>query len=554
MTNPYKKVVGLALLMGGFCLSGQAQNDYPNHAQTGQRLRALETAHPNLARVQSLTKTAGGKDIWVLTLGTGKTEQNPALVVVGGVEGSHLLSVELALGFAERLLQASATDSVKRLLATTTFYVFPNMSPDATEQYFAKLRYERSGNATPTDDDRDGRINEDPYEDLNKDGLITWMRVEDPTGTWKKHPADPRIMVKANTDKGEKGTHHLFSEGIDNDKDGLFNEDGEGGIHFNKSLTYDPPYFQPGAGEHPVSELENRALLDFLYERWNVFAVLTFGPANTLSEPLKYDRAKASQRVVTSILEKDAKVNKMVSDLYGKSVKAKDAPSAPPTQGDFMQWAYFHYGRFSYSTPGWWAPKFEVPKDSAQAAKYPKNEDKNIEVDFLRWAEAQGLDVFVPWEGISHPDFVGKRTEVGGFKPFVRSHPPYHMVGKLVEEHTQFAMNLAAMKAQIELQDLQIESVGNGIHRIRLKVHNSGQLPTLAEIAKDNLWLKLVKVTFAPLSKDISLHSGNAIHLLPTLGPNESVEVSWLVSGKGKIRIVVGAPHTGEKDMEINLK
>jgi hypothetical protein len=73
------------------------------------------------------------------------------MAVVGGVEGSHLLGVEMAVHFAEGLVKDHS-----KALENSTFYVFPNMSPDATEQYFAKLKYQRSGNAKPTDDDRDG--------------------------------------------------------------------------------------------------------------------------------------------------------------------------------------------------------------------------------------------------------------------------------------------------------------------------------------------------------------------------------------------------------------
>jgi hypothetical protein len=52
-------------------------------------------------------------------------------------------------------------------------------------------------------------------------------------------------MTMANKAKGEKGTHRILTEGTDNDKDGEFNEDGEGGIHFNKNLTYGYQYFSP---------------------------------------------------------------------------------------------------------------------------------------------------------------------------------------------------------------------------------------------------------------------------------------------------------------------
>lgn len=540
----------LSLLIFGLWVSC-ASAQYQTQAQLAQKLKSLEASSSGSAKLQSITKTAGGKDIWLMEIGSGDRAAHPAIAVVGGVEGSLLFSQELAVGFIEKLL-GSKTDSIKNLLSTTTFYVFPNMSPDASEQYFATLKYERSGNASATDDDRDGKINEDGFEDLNGDGLITMIRVEDPTGKWKTHLADARIMTQANAEKGERGNYLLYTEGIDNDKDGSFNEDGEGGIHFNKSLSFDFPYFTPGAGEHPVSELENRALLDLLYDKPNVFSVVTFGPANNLSEPWKYERSKTSMRVITGILENDAKVNKFVSDLYKKSVTAKDAPSASPTKGDFVQWAYFNYARPSFSTPGWWAPKFETPKDSVAAKKYKSNDDKNSDVDFIRWAEKEGLDVFVPWKKITHPDFPGKNVEVGGFKPFVKSNPPTKEFDKATTEHTKFLIALAQAKPELDLINLKTESLDNGVSRITLTVFNKGQLPAVAEVGANNYWVKLINVELN-LGKDQSLVSGRKIITINNLQPGESTEVSWLVKGKGTATVEAGAAQTGIKKLPITL-
>jgi len=544
----YRILTGLFLLA---CAQIGFSQQYSNHAQVSQRLKSLESGHGALVKLRSLAKTVGGKDVWVLEIGSGDRDNHPAIAVVGGVEGSHILSQELALGFAERLLAGASVDSVKALLASTTFYVFPNVNPDATEQYFAKLRYERSGNASSTDDDRDGRINEDPYEDLNNDGVITMVRVEDPTGRWKTHPADPRIMVLANTEKGEQGKYILITEGTDNDKDGVFNEDGEGGVNFNKNLTFDPPYFEPGAGEHPVSEVETRAVLDYLYDRFNVYAVLTFGPTNNLSEPWKYDRSKAG-RIATGILEQDVKYNKLASELYKQYVKQKDAPAGPTQKGDFVQWAYFHYGRQSYSTPGWWAPKFEVPKDSASAAKYKPNTDKNIDVDFIRWAEREGLDVFVNWQKVNHPDFQGKTAEVGGFKPFAKTTPPYSYVSKLTDEHTRFVVALAQKKPQVDLVNLKTEALENGVTRVTVTLQNKGGFPAIPQIARNNLFIKLVKVNLT-LAKDQTILSGNKITLLNELDAGASRELTWLIKGKGKVTVEAGAPQTGIKKVEVNL-
>lgn len=531
-------------------LYGQAQ-DYSTHAQLSQRLKTLESANSGLVKLQSLTKTTGGKDVWVLEIGSGDRAAHPAIAVVGGVEGSHLLGQELAVGFAEKLL-ANKTDSVKNLLATTTFYVFPSVSPDAAEQYFNKLKYERSSNASSTDDDRDGKVNEDPYEDLNSDGHITWVRIEDAAGKWKVHPADARVMVQANLEKGEKGRYILISEGTDNDKDGKFNEDGEGGIQFNKSLTYDFPYFTPGAGEGPVTELENRAILDYLFERFNVFAVVTFGPTNNLSDPWKFDKSKNAGRVPGGILENDADQNKLASEIYKKAITLKDAPAAGNQKGDFSQWAYFHYGRQSFSTPGWWAPKFEIPKDTTLAKKYKANDDKNTDVDFIRWADKEGVDAFASWTKITHPDYPNKNAEVGGFKPFIKTNPPFKMVDKLSDEHTKFLISLAGKKPEVDLINVKTESLGYGVSRVTLTVQNKGLFPAVADIAKNNYWIKLLKVSVTP-TKDQSLVSGNKITLLPNLDAGETKEMSWLIKGKGTVSIEAGAPQTGVKKIDVNL-
>jgi len=259
----------LGFLFISYRTSGQTAQtpprNYANYAQLTARLRTIAANSGGAATLQSVGKSVGGKDIWLLTVGRGQAVEKPALALVAGIEGSHLAGTELAVQMAEKLL-SSSNDSVARLLTTKTLYIFPLVNPDAQEQAFSALKFERSGNGRDTDDDRDGRLNDDPFEDLNRDGLITQVRIEDPTGQYIPSKDDARVLIKADPAKGEVGQYVLISEGIDNDKDGQFNEDGPGGIALDKNFTFDYPFFTPGAGEMPVSEPENRALLDFLYK------------------------------------------------------------------------------------------------------------------------------------------------------------------------------------------------------------------------------------------------------------------------------------------------
>lgn len=525
------------------------QQDYTNQTGLAQRIKSLTNKYPQLVKSRTLVQTQGGKDIWMLTIGTGKTEDKPAIAVVGGVDGRHLLGVEMAIGFAEKILATANVDSIKNLLNKQTFYIFPNMSPDATEQYFAKVKYERSGNATKTDDDRDGKLNEDDVDDLNGDGKISWMRILDPTGKYRLNPDDPRSLLLADATKGENGKYLLLPEGIDNDKDGNFNEDGNGGVSFNRNSSFNYKNFVPGAGEYAVSELENRALFDFLFDAFNVYAVVTFGPTNNLSTPVTFNPAGVSKRVITSWFDADVKANALVAERYNKITKTKDAPKTPAESGDFSQWAYFHYGRLSLSTPGWWVPK--VAPDSARKEKKFTVEDPTTA--YLRWAASQGItNTFVPWKAVNHPDFPGQTVEVGGVDPFVLTNPPYKMVDGIVAKHTDFLIGLAAMAPQLAMVNVKTEKVTDGLTRVTLSVINNGDLPTYTKIGDRSYFLKKIVVK-VNTNANQTVVSGRKTQALESIQGKESRELSWLIKGAGKVTISAGSPTTGSQTIDVSL-
>jgi hypothetical protein len=522
---------------------------YSDHAKQTSRLQALAKLYPQLVKLRSLAKTAGGKEVWQLTIGTGKVDDKPAIVVVGGVEGNHVLGTELAIGFAESVLSGSGTDSIKALLERTTFYVFPNMSPDAMEQYFASLKFERQGNAVTTDDDRDGKVNEDGFDDLDGNGKITWMRVESPIGEYRPHPDDPRVMVRADLSKGEKGRYLVFSEGRDNDKDGQFNEDGEGGVNFNRNFTYKHPSFTPGSGEMPVSEIENRALVDYLFERSNVFAILSFGSNNNLSTPVSFNPLAVNQTIITGWLEPDTKVNAMVSDLYNKTTGYKDAPKAGPAGGDFFSWGYFHYARYSFSTPGWWVPK--TKPDSTKNEKAFTLDDAGA--NFLRWAGQQAVpDVFVDWKNVDHPDFPGQKVEVGGIVPFGMNTPPYKMVPEILKKNTSFILKMADLQPQLDLANIKTEKLANGLTRITVDVMNKGTFASHSKLGERSYWVKKVNVKLNTTGNQ-SVVSGKKNQVLNSMEGYSSQTLTWLVKGDGKVTIEAGSPTTGTKTIDVTL-
>ncbi len=540
----FNKKQALAIFSGVlFCFNSlhiSAQTDYSSHSKLSQKLKNLHSNYSNLSKLEVLTTTVGGHKIWALTLSKGNAKNKPAIAIVSGVDGKHILGPEMAVNIAEDILKNHAD-----VLENTAFYIFPNMSPNATENYFSSLKHYKNGNARKTDDDRDGAINEDPFEDLNKDGLITLMRIEDPTGDYILNKEDNRIVLPADKNKGEIGSYKVLTEGIDNDLDGQFNEDGNGGIQFNKNFSYKYPYFKPGAGEHAVSEKENRALLTFLYEKWNIFSIITLGLENNLSTPLKYNAGNAKKRVLTSILKEDAALNKFLSSKYNKIVDTKGAPKNTGKGGDFFQWSYFHFGKLALSTPGWWVPQV---KDSTKKAS------KNKYVNYLRWAKKENIkNAFVDWKEIKHPNFPNQKVEVGGITPYKMYNPPFKLVKDISKKHTEFIIELTKIQPNVQLQNIKAESVSKGFTRITVDVHNAGLLPTHTQVGKKSRWLRKIKVALK-LNKNQTIITGKKIILVTNIDGDSSQQFTWLIKGKGSIGIEAGTSHTGIDTATINLK
>jgi hypothetical protein len=547
--------LALTLILLGPLTSVRSQ--YHDHKQISQKAEALGRQYPDLCTAKSLVNTMGGNDIWLITIGTGIKDNKPGVAIVGGIDGKYLLGRDLAMGFAENLLKNSVDSYIKELLEKVTFYIFPDVSPDASAQFFSEVKYERNINSRTTDDDKDFVFDEDPCEDLNKDGFITLIRIKDPAGNYIESDEDNRIMVRADISKGQTGDFLVYSEGIDNDKDGNFNEDGAGGVNFNRNFTYNYEEFGINAGLYPVSEPETRALADFLYDRFNIYAVFSFGPQDNLGQPMKIQEQPSTVQNqpqdiapetgmnrkergrITSILKTDEQINKLISDKYHEITGMKGSPPAISEPGNFMEWAYFHYGRYSFSTPGWW---LSVEKG------------KNPEAEFLKFAEKNKLnDVFIPWTEITHPDFPGKKTEVGGIKPYALINPPSDTIGDLILSHYNFITAIASMHPELEFLDLKVENAGENIFRLILKVHNKGVFATNTEIGEPNIWTRVMRLTLEP-SKDQTILSGFKVQRIQRLQGDESAEFSWLITGKGRAGITAGAANVGQITTSVELK
>jgi hypothetical protein len=281
------RALGIVLLALLLAATAGAQDfaKYRTHAETTAWLQGLAKANPQLVKLESIGKTRQGRDLWALQIaGPGglPAGERPALLIAANFDGDHLIGSELALFAADYLVKNAAKPEVKSRLDAFTFYILPRMNPDAAEFMWAPVKSARRANVTPYDDDNDGLTDEDGSDDLNKDGLITVMRVKEPGGVYIADPDDKRAMRRADPKKGERGEYALYWEGIDNDGDGFINEDGPGGVNINRNFMHEYPYYKPEAGRYMVSEAETKAMLAWLVKHRNLAAVLAFGENDNL--------------------------------------------------------------------------------------------------------------------------------------------------------------------------------------------------------------------------------------------------------------------------------
>jgi len=536
---------------------------YADEAAWNAQLAEIDAT--DAATVSSLGVTAAGRDVSVITIGQGEPDKKPAILIVGNVVAPHLVGGELATRLARQFAAPSMENqaSVQALLERFTLYVIPRPNPDATALCFVSPAQERSVNTRPTDDDRDGELDEDGFEDLNGDGLITMLRVEDVAGDHIPHPNEPRILIPTDRTKHERGLYRVITEGVDNDHDDAFNEDGLGGVAFHRNFPFQYRHFQPGVGPDPVSEPECRAVADFCFAHPNIALVFSFSPEDNLFRPWEADNNAAQARIKTGLLPDDSPLTKLLAERFQKAHGGADAPESATYDGSFVRWAYFHYGRWSLASRAWWPPKVDPkqPESTTSGEQPKKPEDDPRAADqlrALRWLDQQGIAGFAPWTPIEHPDFPGQKVEVGGFHPFVTLNPPAAELDALAQKHLAFLTALPEVLPRIVIVKQRVESVGAGVFRVAATVVNEGQLPTMSEMGRISEYPYPVQVTLT-LPEGAKLITGRARQqLAPLAASGGAQELEWLIlrgeAGKNTVHIQAAAPAVGAAAIDIELK
>ncbi|MDR9417994.1 M14 family metallopeptidase [Gracilimonas sp.] len=447
-------------------------NKYYDYQGITELTAALAEAHPNLIKRESIGKSYEGRDIWLMTVtnfNEGNADRKPAMYIDGNIHSNEIQGTEVSLYTAWYLAEMYGdNDFITQLLDEKTFYIVPTINPDGRENFFKApntASSPRSG-VKPIDNDLDGEVNEDGYDDLNGDGSITMMRRKNPRGQFVEHPEYPELMQRVGSD--QFGEYELLGyEGLDNDGDGRINEDGEGYYDPNRDWgwKWQPDYIQGGAHKYPFSLPENRAVKDFVMKHPNIAAAQSYHNSGgmILRGPGAAEDVGTYNRQDVQVYNALGEMGERLMPGYNYLIVYQDLYSV---FGGELDWFYGIRGAFTFTNELWTSFEMFNETDRSRTGSYEFN--KHLLFN----------DALVEWEPYNHPQY--GEIEIGGTKKtFGRAHPGF-LLEQMAHRNMAFTVYHAYHTPNLVIDEISEKDLGGGLKEVTAVITNTRMIPTHA--------------------------------------------------------------------------
>jgi murein tripeptide amidase MpaA len=445
--------------------------------------------YPRYIRLATIGQSYEKRDIVLVTLtdhDCGPAEDKPAFWLDGNIHASELAASAACLYFIEWIVKGIGTNKdVDYCLATRSFYICPRINPDGAEWALADSpRLVRSSTRRyPYDEDvHEGLI----IEDIDGDGAILEMRIEDANGPWKPHPDDSRLLVRRDpTDRG--GTYYrVLPEGrfANFDADRLIIPPPPENLDLNRNFpaNWRQEFEQQGAGPYPGSEPEIRAMLDFIVAHKNICAGLSFhtfsGVLLRPSSQLADDKLPPEDLWIYQAMGKKGEA---LTGYPAISIFEDFSYFPGQTLGGSFDWLYEHHGAFLWVAEIW-NPKKAAGIDNDDYIGWFRDHDSADDLKMLQWSDRE-LDGrgYLPWRAFDHPQL--GPVELGGWdKSYAFRNPPPRFREAEIARFPPWILWQALILPAIRIRDLRIEQIDEQDNhvtaRVRLSIENSGWLPT----------------------------------------------------------------------------
>lgn len=484
-----------------------------------------------------LGSSAGGRELFGVQFGAAGARplaERATLFLVGGMDGVSLAGSQAVIAVVSDLL------AHKELLPPeATFVAIPWANPDG----LARWRSRGTGggrNDRGIDDDGDGQVDEDGPDDLDRDGMILEMLLEDPTGPWVR-AGDSRFLRAAR--EGEAPRYLRLREGVDDDGDGAYNEDGPGGVLLDRNFPVGWEDCKgPESGPWPLSEPDSNALAQLLLARRTAVVLAFQGNHGQLATP----GGRGARSPV--LLAEDEPTYRRLAEVFGSHTARTQAHALPlceargePWPGALIDWSYAALGALAMEI-GVWGPEVQNGVRAPVDAYYKNGKaepDKNggvspVEQAWARWLDdTRGGSGFVDWQPIELPGAQG--ASIGGWERDTIVNPPTDVLPQALRGMDAFVSDLARNLPRLEVDPREPKREGK-VCLVKARVKNLGTLPSgVGPGSASAVRLRL------ELTPGVTLRAGQletTVGHLP--GRGSSDEYSWLlIAPEGSVVSIV---------------
>ncbi|CAN5562854.1 M14 family metallopeptidase [soil metagenome] len=530
---------------------------------------------PKLVSLDSMGKSHEGRDIWVLSItnqDTGLADEKPAMYIDGNIHAGEVTGCNVALYTADMLLNGyGSDDTITALLDTRGFYIAPRVQPDGAELYLTTpLTLRSSVREWPQVDDDEGLT----PEDLDGDGLILQMRVQDPKGEWRISGEDDRLMVKRHPDELTGTFYRIYTEGLLSDyvRGPVTLAKSKYGIDQNRNWPANWSVYQRGGGPFPLSEPETRAVATFVESHRNIVILQNYHTTGgvILRAPCVTADSGIPARDV-DVYNAMGEIGERLTGYPCASVydafPELDERGRRSTSGGFIEWTYEHLGMFSFATELWDLQSragIERPANDAMRVVREQTEEDGLKLLKFNDDSLNG-DGFEPWREFEHPQ-LGK-VELGGWKTKqMRQNAPPQFLQNECERNAAFTLRQAAMTPRLTVSDVEVEKLTDELFVVRAMVANDGYLPSngSAMAVRNNtarpveVEMEGAEVVMGKPRQEIGHLMGRSANrgMMMMFGmakvENERL-VEWLVRGSGPVTIVARSEKGGTVREEVEL-
>jgi murein tripeptide amidase MpaA len=471
-------------------------------------LEAFASEFPRFVSLSRIGQSHEGRDILLVTLtdhDSAAAADKPAFWLDGNIHASELAASAACLYFIEWILNnKDSDDDIAYCLKSRTFYICPRINPDGAEWAMAaNPRYVRSSTRRyPFDEEIvEGLV----VEDIDGDGQILDMRIEDSNGPWKTHPDDERLLIRRSpTDRGGR-YYRVLPEGrfVDFDPDRLLLPNDAEGLDLNRNFpsNWRQEFEQQGAGPFPGSEPEIRALLDFITSHKNICAGTSFhtfsGVLLRPSSQVADDKMPPEDLWIYQTMGKEGEA----MTGYPALSMFEDFTYYPgQTLGGSFDWLYEHMGAFMWVVEIW-DPRRAAGIETKEYIHWFRDHDSADDMKLLQWSdkELEGKG-YLPWRKFQHPQL--GQVEIGGWNRFhaFRNPPPERREAELAR-FPKWILWQALIMPRLEWRDTRMELIEEKddtlTYKVRAVVENTGWLPSY--VTKQAVKRKLLRGLIAEL-------------------------------------------------------